>query len=178
MKHLLVLLSCGLMCTSCNLVEKTMTLTSPVFAEGEAIPLAYTCEGENTSPPLVFNNVPLNTKSLAITMMDPDVPKELKPEGYFDHWVVFNVPGDTASLTAKSPLGTPGTNGTGQSGYIGPCPPADHEPKEHRYVFTLYAFKAPLRIETVTRAQIEAAATQEILISKAVLTGRYQKQGK
>src|SRR3954464_10439040 len=90
-------------------------------------------------PPLSWRNVPDGTKSLAITMYDPDVPKQVKKEGYFDHWAIFNIPATTTSLIASSTVGTLGNNGSGKAAYTGPCPPPQYEPKEHRYIFTLYA---------------------------------------
>src|SRR6478609_7902572 len=35
-----------------------LTLTSPAFRQGAAIPSRFTCEGDNVSPPLAFEGVP------------------------------------------------------------------------------------------------------------------------
>ena len=43
-----------------------MKLSSPAFAEGELIPSKYTCDGENVSPPLEWEGVPEQAKSLAL----------------------------------------------------------------------------------------------------------------
>src|SRR5262245_13549314 len=92
---LIALLACGLTMTGCssgdssNLDESrspmTIQLTSSVFNEGEAIPLRYTCDGENISPPLSWSNLPSGTQSLALIVDDPDA-----PSGTFVHWVAFN----------------------------------------------------------------------------------------
>jgi hypothetical protein len=34
----------------------TLSLTSPVFAEGGEIPMRYTCEGQDVSPPLAWSH--------------------------------------------------------------------------------------------------------------------------
>jgi phosphatidylethanolamine-binding protein (PEBP) family uncharacterized protein len=65
-------------------------LTSPAFKNNEKIPVKYSCDGENTSPALNFNNIPAGTKQLVLTMHDPDVPKTLLPSGNFDHWFVWD----------------------------------------------------------------------------------------
>ena len=39
--------------------------------------------GDSTNPALEFSGVPAGTKSLALLMEDPDVPKNLKPNGVF-----------------------------------------------------------------------------------------------
>ncbi len=174
MKHPLLLLSLSLVVAGCGSTPAAMTLTSPAFTEGGSIPTLYTCEGENTLPPLAISHVPKGAKALAITMYDPDVPKALRPSGVFDHWVLMNIPADTQALTKESTVGVPGTNGTGKTGYVGPCPPAQYEPKEHRYIFTLYALPAPLELTDTTRPSVDAAA-EKVALAKAVLTGRYQK---
>lgn len=174
MKHPISILVLSLAVAGCNSAPPAMTLTSPAFEEGGNIPTLYTCEGENTLPPLAISHVPKEAKALAITMYDPDVPKALKPDGVFDHWVLVNIPTDTQALTKESTVGVPGTNGTGKTGYIGPCPPAEYEPKEHRYIFTLYALPAPLELTDLSRPSVDVGA-EKLALAKAVLTGRYQK---
>ena len=48
-----------------------MKLSSPAFAEGELIPSKYTCDGENVSPPLEWEGVPEQAKSLALITDEP-----------------------------------------------------------------------------------------------------------
>src|SRR5262249_57430003 len=71
----------------------TIRLASPAFAEREAIPKEYTCDGEDRSPPLEWSGVPPHARSLALTCDDPDA-----PSGTWSHWVVFNLPAEVASL--------------------------------------------------------------------------------
>ena len=40
------------------------TLSSTAFTEGSSIPKKYSCDGENSSPPLSWSGVPAGTKSL------------------------------------------------------------------------------------------------------------------
>ena len=68
------------------------SLTSPAFNNGEVIPSKYTCDGEDVSPELRIAGGPDGTKSLALLMDDPDVPRVLREDGTFDHWVLFNIP--------------------------------------------------------------------------------------
>src|SRR5437764_1061848 len=58
-------------------LSKSMTITSPAFKNNESIPLKYSCEGEGVSPALTFENVPENTRSLALIVEDPDAPMGL-----------------------------------------------------------------------------------------------------
>ena len=51
--------------------EKTMlTLLSSAFTDGGAIPARYTCEGDDIAPPLAWEGVPENTRSLVLIVDD------------------------------------------------------------------------------------------------------------
>ncbi len=152
-----------------------MKITSSVFNNGERIPAKYTCEGENIIPPLSWSEAPAGTKSFALIMDDPDVPKYLRPDGMFVHWVVFNIP-PTVSLIeeGKEPKGLIGLNEAGRPGYTGPCPPD----REHRYFFKLYALDGVLDLPaSSTKADVEKAMEWHIL-EKAELIGLYEKAKK
>lgn len=112
-------------------------LTSDVFSEGGVIPSEFTCDGEDISPPLSWNNLPEGTKSIAIIADDPDA-----PAGTWVHWVIYNIPADKQGLQQDFPTDeklqdgtTQGKNDFGRTGYGGPCPPGG----THRYYFRIYA---------------------------------------
>jgi Raf kinase inhibitor-like YbhB/YbcL family protein len=133
---------------------ETMKLTS-VFEHNDTIPSKYTCDGENVNPELTLTEVPREAVSVVILMDDPDIPQEVKEKvsiEVFDHWVVFNIPiiipESSSGLPEHEPswdgvvkiaegntAGTNGANSRGENVYTGPCPPAQYEPKEHRYFF-------------------------------------------
>src|SRR5262245_57455570 len=73
------------------------TLNSTAFAEGQAIPVKYTCDGENISPPLRWDGAP-QAQSFALIVDDPDA-----PGGTFTHWVLYNIPGSQRELPEGSP---------------------------------------------------------------------------
>src|SRR5947208_369342 len=99
-----------------------MKLTSPAFAHNTPIPIRYTCEGEEISPPLVIAKVPGNAQSLALIMHDPDA-----VHGDWTHWLVWNIdPGTEEILENNIPIESQeGTNSAEHIGYKGPCPPKD-----------------------------------------------------
>ena len=125
-----------------------MTVATPAFKDGGAIPLAQVCEryhGGNRSPALSWSGEPAGTKSFAITMYDPDAPTG---SGFW-HWTVFNIPPNVHSLpegagdagsTSLPPSAGQGRNDAGVSHYSGPCPPAG---PAHRYQITVFAVKVP-----------------------------------
>ena len=75
-----------------------MTLNSPAFQQNGHIPSKYTCEGEDVSPPLMWEGVPNGAKSLVLIIDDPDAPDPKAPKMVWVHWVVYNLPSDTKSL--------------------------------------------------------------------------------
>ena len=147
-----------------------MRLTSAAFPEGGAIPRTHACDGKNLSPPLAWTGAPARTRSFAVVCDDPDASN-------FTHWVLYDVPGDAASLAegvgpGHMPAGAAeGGNDFGGIGYGGPCPPAG----EHRYVFRLYALDVPkVGLSSPTKQQLERAIEGHVL-AEARLTGRYAR---
>lgn len=149
-----------------------MKLTSPAFEHGGKIPSKYTCDGENINPPLAISDVPPGTGSLVLIMDDPDVPKHLRADGMWDHWVVFNIPATIREIgEGKEPEGTSGVGTSGNVEYSGPCPPD----REHRYFFKLYALDTELDLpEKATKGQVEKAMEGHV-IEKTELMGRYER---
>lgn len=166
-----LLLLFPLLASSCTRdLSHGMSLTSPAFAPGGAIPKRQGCDGENVSPPLAWSGAPAKTRSYAVVVDDPDARS-------FAHWVLFNVPGDAASLPeGLRPGHLPPGAGEGRNdfdgiGWGGPCPPAG----EHRYVFRLFALDVPaLTLGSPTKQQLEAAIEGHVL-AEARLTGTYRR---
>lgn len=153
----------------------TLGITSTAFAEGAAIPARYTCEGEDLAPPLAFSGVPAGARSLALVVDDPDAPDPAAPKTVWVHWVVHDLPPDTAGLPeggALPPGARQGLNDWKRTGYGGPCPPIGR----HRYYFKLYALDAPLGdLGTPTKAALLEAMRGHVL-AEGQLMGTYQKK--
>lgn len=150
-------------------------LIESVFKSQEFIPAAYTCDGENISPPLKFLLVPQQAKSLVLIVDDPDA-----PDGTFDHWIVWNLPPSLKGLSEGAPELTTlttkplqGLNGFKKSYYQGPCPPAG---KPHHYHFKLYALNRTLSLAKGSSKQDVEKAIQGHIIEQTELIGLYQKK--
>jgi Raf kinase inhibitor-like YbhB/YbcL family protein len=157
--------------------EKTVTfkLLSPAFTEGGAIPRKYTCEGEDISPPLAWSGIPPRTKSFVLIVDDPDAPDPNAPKMTWVHWVLYDLPPDTAALAEGVkilPAGTKvGLNGWKRASYGGPCPPIGR----HRYFHKLYALDKVLAgLGEAGEVEVEAAMRNHIL-AQATLIGTYEK---
>jgi len=153
-----------------------MRIISSAFDDKSAIPAKYTCEGEDISPPLTFENIPQEAKSLALIVDDPDA-----PGGTFVHWVVYDIDPHTVKIPENQPNSSTilkgakqGTNDFPKIGYGGPCPPNG----EHRYFFKLYALDAMLDLDpSLTKLQL-LKHMQRHIIAQSILIGTYQKRVK
>src|SRR5688572_21172572 len=143
-----------------------MRITSPAFRDGEYIPRQYSKSAEDKSPPLQISDVPVNTRSLALIMDDPDA-----PSGTFTHWIVFDLDAKTTEIGEDhAPRNArQGTNDYGDAEYGGPQPPSG----VHRYYFHLYALHTKLDLPRgSTRQEVEEAMEGHV-IDTAELMGRY-----
>jgi Raf kinase inhibitor-like YbhB/YbcL family protein len=118
-------------------LDLTVNLPKNAFSLREVYS-GFGCTGENISPEITWRDLPEGTKSVALTVYDPDAPTG---SGWW-HWLVYNIPVTASSL----PAGLPNTRYTqsrtdyGVTGYGGPCPPEGDKP--HRYIFTLFALNS------------------------------------
>jgi Raf kinase inhibitor-like YbhB/YbcL family protein len=150
-----------------------MQIRSSSFTNGGVIPQGDTCDGAGLSPGLQWSAPPSGTKTLALVMHDPDALMD------FTHWIAFNIPPAVQSLPEGAsqhsglPQGTAeGTNGFGNVGYGGPCPPGG---KLHHYIFKIYALDLRLELPTgADRKQIDAAMSGHILAEGEVV-GVYRR---
>jgi hypothetical protein len=145
-----------------------LKITSPVFKDSGAIPKQYTCDGKDVNPPLSIEGVPLQTKSLALIVDDPDA-----PVGTWVHWVVWNIDPMTKEIKENIvPKGAmQGMNDFKRTSYGGPCPPSG----THRYFFKLYALDTVLSISpSTTKIQLEQAMKGHIL-EQAQIVGLYKR---
>lgn len=159
----------------------TMTLTSAAFGRDERIPVQYTGEGEDRSPPLRWTEVPPDTRELALICDDPDAPT---PQPWV-HWLIYGMAADVRELVAGIPtaaiVSAPVQANQGKNswpdgatvGYRGPLPPVGHG--VHHYHFRLYALNARLHLAPgADKPQLLAAMSNRI-IANAELIGTYSR---
>ena len=147
-------------------------MQSNAFADGASFPERHTCDGDDLSPSLFWEEPPEGTEAFVLVMDDADV-----PVGVFTHWLYYDIPGDARSLPeaidedAESAAGgSQGFNSFGEVGYGGPCPPSG---QTHRYTFTLTALDQLLNLPPGASLQdIDLAGHA---LGQAVLTGTYER---
>jgi Raf kinase inhibitor-like YbhB/YbcL family protein len=147
---------------------KQLSIRSSAFDHNGEIPMKYTCDGLNISPPLEVNGIPRDAKSLAIIMDDPDAPGNT-----FDHWLVWNIP-PTDTIPENTQPGLEGTNSSGKIGYMGPCPPSG----THRYFIKVYAVDTLLETEKgANKVKINYVLNDHVL-AYGELVGLYNRRRK
>lgn len=145
------------------------TLESTAFKPNSMIPVEYTCNGADQSPPLSWHDAPPNTKSFALVVEDPDA-----PNGVWTHWILFNIPPTVTKLDADSPIpegASSSKNSWNTINYRGPCPPIGI----HRYFFKLYAMDKILNLEDNPNRDSVLQAMTGHVIGTSELVGLYQK---
>jgi Raf kinase inhibitor-like YbhB/YbcL family protein len=146
---------------------QSLALGSPAFRPGGAIPRQYTCDGQDSSPPLRWTGVPRGTRELVLLMRDPDA-----PGGAFIHWALAGIAPATRGTSAGKapPSAVEGRNGFGALGYRGPCPPPGAG--THHYVLTLSALARPVKL----KAGFMSSALAVPAIASATLVGTYGRR--
>ncbi len=154
--------------------ETVLSLSSTAFKEGDQLPVKYTCDGQDISPPFEWGEPPQGTRTFALIVDDPDALL-----GVFTHWVLFNLLADTRQLSEGIPAqpqlengASQGKNDFGKIGYGGPCPPPG---VAHRYRFTIYALDKPLELETGASRKEILAAMKGSVLAQGQLTGTYRR---
>ena len=147
----------------------SMKIESNVFQNRGEIPRKYGYKKDNVNPTLIINDVPADSKSLALIMDDPDAMGAVGK--VWVHWVVWNIDPGTNEIKENSVPSNSiqGKTDFGEISYGGPAPPD----KEHTYVFKLYALDDKLSLdEGSTKSQLEEAMKNHV-IAESKLEGRY-----
>ncbi len=150
-----------------------LELKSAAFSAAGSIPARYTCDAGNVSPPLSWSGVPEGTRTYVLIVEDPDA-----PSGHFVHWLLYGLPSSTTVLQEDRARegeidgARQGINDFQRVGYGGPCPPPG---KTHRYVFTLYALDAPMKLDAGIDSHKLRKAMRGHVLGQAELTGKYQR---
>ncbi|KPK58841.1 MAG: hypothetical protein AMK73_08990 [Planctomycetes bacterium SM23_32] len=153
-----------------------MALASPEWLHGDPMPIRFTADGADKSPPLMWGNVPEGTVSFAIVMEDPDAPL-----GTFTHWLICEIPYYVSNLPEGIPrrpevqipvAAAQGMNSFQKMGYGGPSPPPG---ERHRYYFRLYALDEKLALTGgYNKHQLREAMDGHIL-AEAELMATYER---
>jgi len=153
-----------------------LLMETDAFEDGGVVPLRYARAGDNVQPGFTFSNAPEGTVSYAIIFHDLDVALGGNTDDVL-HWLAWNIPASAGGIPEGSlPEGSvQGTNLMGQNSYFGPGAPAG--PRDHHYVFELYALDGTLDLPASSgRAELLQAMAGRVL-GKSAYVGRFRGQG-
>lgn len=158
-------------------VPDIIQLTSPAFAQGGPIPVAYTEDGAKLSPPLVWIGVPPEAESLVLLIEDQDSPTP-RP---LVHAILADMKPSDGEL-AEGALPSPGHEGSGpemgrnsfmRRAYLPPDPPTGHG--LHRYAFQMFALDMVPEFSSVPGRGALVEALRGHVIARGLLVGTYER---
>ncbi len=152
--------------TEMPIVYKPLLITSSAFKSMHPIPSKYTCEGDDSNPPIDIMGIPDKAHSLVLVVDDPDAPGNT-----WVHWLVWNIP-ITHHIKENMIPGEQGWNDFKRNAWGGPCPPSG----THRYFFKVYALDVLLQLSSkANKKELEQAMGDHIL-AFGELVGLYKKR--
>ncbi|MFP4661708.1 MAG: YbhB/YbcL family Raf kinase inhibitor-like protein [Halanaerobiales bacterium] len=156
--------------------EFNLEVRSDAFQDGGKIPVRYTGNGEDLSPPLKIGKLDPGAETIAIIMDDVD-----HPMGVYNHWLIWNIPASFSEIPEGIPhedvvtsLGNAVQGKSGYGGkhyYRGPKPPFN---LSHKYIFKVYVLDTTLELDkNADKEELQKAIDGHIL-QYGTLTGIYK----
>lgn len=142
-----------------------LRVLSPAFQNCEPIPPQYACNSSSNSPPLVVDNIPSGTKTLALVVEDPDA-----PSGIFDYWIAWNIP-PLGRINDQSNRGVQGLNSMAEHSFMAPCPTEG----THNYHFKIYALDTMLNLDANSGKRELVTAMKGHILAQGELIGLYTR---
>lgn len=144
-----------------------LSLSTTAWAAGQTIPKAFTCDGADTSPPLVITGAPPAAMELVLVVTDQTLSSQ-------SSWLLAGIGPATPGIPQG---GVPSgaiqiVNSSGNSQWSGPCPaPATGT---HTYQFALYALShASGLTASSSLTQVNTAVASSI--GSSVFSGIYSR---
>jgi len=153
-------------------------ISSSAFANNTNIPVLYTQDGSNISPPLQWKELSVEAKYIALTVLDPDAASA--PNHLVVHWLFYDLPSSFMTLPEGVVIGSseyPGLNGRntrGQNQYMGPAPPATDPP--HHYWFTLYGLTNKTGLTEGATLDAFQTAIKNVVVDSCAFVGLYGRK--
>ncbi|WP_040492853.1 YbhB/YbcL family Raf kinase inhibitor-like protein [Ilumatobacter nonamiensis] len=137
-------------------------LTMP-WADGAAVDIRYTCDGNNAAPAITWTGMPEETVEVAVAMVNES---DLTAGRPFIQWVMAGIDPSLDGLAENEvPAGAvQGINFFGDVGYTGPCPDPG---TVDDYTFTVFAVEQQLELADET----PAAQMLDVILTVAIDSG-------
>ena len=133
-------------------------------AANATLPIAYTCDGQSTSPPLAWSGAPTGTAQYAVLM------STIPSQGATKYnWVLYGIPSSVTSIAAGTTAGTVGQADDGAGTNY--APPCSAGPGLKQYTFTVYALSGPPALNGAAPGQVTGAVLEAAMASVTVARG-------
>ncbi len=150
----------------------SVLVKSDAFRESKPIPVEYTADGKNISPPLSWSGHS-QAAEYVVVVQDADSGGD-EPTV---QWLVYHIPRNVTSLPANaSATGgsfVQGKNSSGKIGYSGPDVPSG---KPHRFFFQVFALDSPLELPPGADLAALDQAFEGTVLCTGRLVGTYVRQ--
>lgn len=139
------------------------SISSSSFNNNGVMPMEFGADHGNVSPDLTIENIPSQTQSIAITMIDIDASNSL-------HWSVWNIPSSFTMISSNQNWTTDTVEGDCAfgEGYVGPFPPSTHT-----YKITVHFLTETIDLTADQFGLLESEITGR-LIAQASIFGKYE----
>lgn len=150
-----------------------MEIHSTAFSDRPPIPVQYTCDGKDISPPLRWTDPAPETRSFVLLCDDPDA-----PGGTWHHWAVYDMPAQEHSLVegaSRHPKHfKQAVNDFKKSSYGGPCPPHEHGLDHYHFRLLALSIEHLALRKNPTCLDVEREARKH-MIAEANLVAVYER---
>jgi phosphatidylethanolamine-binding protein (PEBP) family uncharacterized protein len=146
-----------------------IALASAAFPKGGEIPVRYTCEGGNVSPPLRWGKVPAGTSQLFLLALSLTA----GPQGAI-RWAVGGIDPSAGGFGSGQlpPGAVVGRSSNGQVGWSGICPVKG---RPQAIIVLLYALRHPVALTPGFQPSAVQAQLSSDTIGTGVVYGAYKK---
>jgi Raf kinase inhibitor-like YbhB/YbcL family protein len=146
-----------------------MAVASAAFPRGGEIPVRYTCEGGNVSPPLQWGKLPAGTTQMFLVALSLTA-----GAGGAIRWVVGGIDPSSGGFAAgQLPAGAVvGRNSEGHMGWAGACPAKG---KKQSIIVLVYALHNKLNLAPGFQASSAQRQLAGNTLSNGVVFGSYQR---
>ncbi|MCL2296471.1 MAG: YbhB/YbcL family Raf kinase inhibitor-like protein [Methanomassiliicoccaceae archaeon] len=151
----------------------TITVKS-AFENNKTVPVEYTGDGKDISPPFTLSDVSEKAKSIAVTMDDLKHPLFK----VYNHWVIWNLPA-AQEIPENIPQGEKISElggavqgiGYGKHKYRGPKPPFG---STHQYQYTVYVLDCLIDLPPTSKKDDLLRAMKDHILQQGSIIGSYK----
>ncbi|MEZ6031820.1 MAG: YHYH protein [Planctomycetaceae bacterium] len=149
--------------------DTTFTVASSSLDKSGMLSIECTCDGDRESPAVAWKNLPMGTRSIAISLW------HTAPDQEKSYWVVYNIPAVVSELKQQSRgVGTLGINDRKRAEYDPMC---SKGPGVKTYHITVFALSEDVKLSANKASRAELLkAVKDITLGETTLDFEYERK--